>query len=417
MSDDQLRLAVVDDEAQIRELVRDVACEIGFHVEEVSDARSFDDVYCSTFEVIVLDLMMPGVDGIELMRSMAGHTRAQLVLMSGLGAKLIGSARQIAGTHGLKVSAILEKPFRASQLRAALLLASADAHAETRPSSVARRGAPKVSEAEFSQALAQSQLVVHLQPKWSLSGAGWNGVEALARWNHPEHGLLYPDAFIGLAEQPQWAEPFTQAILRIAIAETMLLQERTGFSGTLSVNLPPTAMSDPQLTDRVIAVLDEAGFDRARLMLEITETSIPADEGSALDILTRLRMRGIRLSIDDFGTGYSSLERLRSGAFDELKIDLNFVRDAMRELSARSIVENSISLGHSLGMSVVAEGVEDMRTMDWLRSLGCDAVQGYFVSRPKPLEDLCAWARSDHLSVIAAHASNAIGDVPAAQPQ
>jgi EAL domain-containing protein (putative c-di-GMP-specific phosphodiesterase class I) len=136
-------------------------------------------------------------------------------------------------------------------------------------------------------------------------------------------------------------------------------------------------------------------------MVEITETSVPKDISTGMDIEMRLRVHGFQLSIDDFGTGFSSLERLRSSPFDELKIDLVFVRDALRDPSAKSIVENSIQLGHSLEMKVVAEGVENAETLALLSELGCDIAQGYYISKPISMEDLCKWSSTRPLHRVA----------------
>jgi hypothetical protein len=165
-----------------------------------------------------------------------------------------------------------------------------------------------------------------------------------------------------------------------------------GFEGSLSVNVPPSALSDVNVPERLLAILAESGFDQSRLVVEITETSIPSLAALSLDIQTRLRMRGIRLSIDDFGTGHSSMERLHDAPFDELKIDMMFVRGAEDDPALKLIAESAVTLGHSLGMVVAAEGVESADALSWLTRIGCDYAQGYYISPPVDLKALGQWA-------------------------
>jgi EAL domain-containing protein (putative c-di-GMP-specific phosphodiesterase class I) len=163
------------------------------------------------------------------------------------------------------------------------------------------------------------------------------------------------------------------------------------YQGTMSINLPPAAMTDLRIPEMVTTMAVKAACDAERLQFEITETSLPPDPAKAIDILARMRLKGFVLSIDDFGTGHSSLEQLRKLPFSELKIDLSFVRGAETDIAARVIVENSIELGRQLNLAVLAEGVENEVIWRWLRDVGCELAQGFFVAKPMPLEHLLSW--------------------------
>ena len=203
------------------------------------------------------------------------------------------------------------------------------------------------------------------------------------------------------------ALPFTYAVIADALAALNRISRETGFTGGLAVNVPPTALTTADFPDHVLGLLSAAGIGNSRLTIEITETSIPADPTLSLDIQTRLRMRGIRLSIDDFGTGHSSLERLHVTPFDEMKIDMVLVRGADRDMSLRKIAESAIALGRNLSMTVVAEGVENAATLDWLARIGCDLAQGFHVAPPLRLEDLGGWAASRAATALPAPADGA----------
>ena len=384
-----LRLLVLDDEQVIRDLVTEVAQDTGFAVLAAPDTDALGASQFDDFDVVVLDLVMPRVDGIEVLRmlSKAGSS-AKLVLMSGMDRRTLDTARRIAVEQGLHVAAVMSKPFRAAELREVLVHKVMEFPRPPTPSG----GPADLTMDELWRAVNGQELVLHFQPKICLRTMGWCGMEALVRWQHPRHGLLYPDAFIAMAEHPDIALAFTYAVLRQAVASTRTICETTGFAGSVSVNLPPTALQELTFPEHAVEVIDAAGLSHARVIFEVTETSIPRDLAVSLDILTRLHMRKIGLSIDDFGTGHSSLERLQDSPFEELKIDMVFVRNMLSNTSSRLIVEGAIRLGRSLGMVVVAEGVEDAETMQLLGQLDCDMVQGYCVSKPLPVDRLCAWA-------------------------
>jgi diguanylate cyclase (GGDEF)-like protein len=227
-------------------------------------------------------------------------------------------------------------------------------------------------------ALDENQFELEYQPILHLRTGTIAGVEALVRWNHPRHGRVQPADFIDLAEQTGLINPLTSIVLNTAIRE---------WSGedapppTVAVNLTPRTLLDPDLPQRIADMLAAAGAAPASLTLEITEHMLMSDPARSLESLKRLHAMGVRLTIDDFGTGYSSLSYLRRLPIDELKIDRSFVT-GLASGQDEVIVRSTIDLAHNMGLSVVAEGVESEAVQAWLMSMGCDAVQGSFISAP-----------------------------------
>ncbi len=245
---------------------------------------------------------------------------------------------------------------------------------------------------ELRHAIDRDQLLLHYQPEIDFTTRRVRGVEALARWQHPEHGFIPPDQFIPSAEQTGLIKPLTRWVLDMALRQCEAWR-RAGIRLDMAVNLSARNLHDPQLPDQVTELLKTYGVAPAVLKLEITESAIMADAGRAMDILTRLRDIGVRLSIDDFGTGYSSLGYLDRLPVDEIKIDRSFTMDLLGNGNGAMIVPCTIDLGHRLGLHVVAEGVEDQEVWNRLAALGCDAAQGYHLSRPLPAEALTHWLR------------------------
>ena len=216
-----------------------------------------------------------------------------------------------------------------------------------------------------------------------------SSLESLVRWDRPGHGLVPPDEFIPLAEQTGLIESLTDYVLHAALKQIAQWREN-GSSVAVAVNLAPQLLSDLDLPDRLSDLLAEYGVDGSALIVEVTESAAMTDAARTMDILTRLRLKGIELSMDDFGTGYSSLVELYRMPFSEMKIDKSFVIDVNRDKEAEVIVRSIVDLGHNLGLKVCAEGVETEEAMSFLRSIKCDLAQGYFLSKPLPPSDMMA---------------------------
>jgi diguanylate cyclase (GGDEF)-like protein/PAS domain S-box-containing protein len=243
---------------------------------------------------------------------------------------------------------------------------------------------------ELRQALEEGQLVLYYQPTIDCSTNQVKGVEALVRWLHPRRGLIPPDQFIPLAEQSGIINALTHFVLQAAIRQCRLWLD-AGLQLTMSVNLSMRNLHEPHLPEALAEILAEEGVAADQLILEITESTIMADPNRALAVLQRLRALGVHMAIDDFGTGYSSMAYLKGLAVDALKIDKSFVQNLASDASDRAIVRSAVELGHNLGLQVVAEGVEDTDSYDQLVRLGCDLVQGYYMGRPMPIDDLERW--------------------------
>jgi diguanylate cyclase (GGDEF)-like protein len=243
---------------------------------------------------------------------------------------------------------------------------------------------------ELRNALSRDQFVLRYQPQVDLGSGEVHSVEALVRWDHPARGLLSPDTFLSLVEASGLMRAMTDRVLEIALDQAVEWQAR-GRHLTIAVNLSASSLVDSELPSQVFAMLAARGVPPAALELEITEEFLMADHDRARSILTRLRDGGIQISVDDFGTGYSSLSRLREMPIDELKLDRSFVMPMADDARAGALVASAIGLAHSLGLRMVAEGVETQVAYNELRRLGCDQGQGFFMSRPVPAAELEHW--------------------------
>ena len=247
---------------------------------------------------------------------------------------------------------------------------------------------------ELRRGLDEAQFFVEYQPMLHLRSNVVVGVEALVRWNHPKQGRLLPGDFIDLAEQTGLINPLTTIVIETAIREWTPRQKTPPL--TVAVNLSPRTLQDPRLPQRIASML--AGYDAAStsLAFEITENILMTDPARSLDCLKRLHDMGVRLVIDDFGTGYSSLSYLRRLPVDELKIDRSFVANLMSGQD-EVIVRSAIDLGHNLGLTVVAEGVESADVQMQLLTMGCDVAQGTFISPPRRADEMAAWMGDQNL--------------------
>jgi diguanylate cyclase (GGDEF)-like protein len=243
---------------------------------------------------------------------------------------------------------------------------------------------------DLRTAVDQGQFLLHYQPKVDTRTGTVVGVEALVRWEHPAQGLLYPDTFLPLAEQTGLMRSLTSTVLRAALAQALTWRQG-GLDLSIAVNLSVANLIDTHLPAEVGDLLAGFGLPASALELEITEGTLMVDPERSGKVLDDLRALGVRIAVDDYGTGYSSLAYLQRLPVDELKLDKSFVLPMLEDQRGMAIVRTTIDLAHSLGLRLVAEGVETEAHLRELARLGCDLAQGYHISRPLPAEDLTPW--------------------------
>ena len=366
------RLLIIDDDIGVRDFIADLAEESGYETEQTCNADEFIQA-CDSFNPthIFIDLVMPETDGIQLLRLLAERgSKAKICVMSGMDKKVLQTSQKLGEQLGLHMFASISNPASVESLEALFLRAK---HVRT-----------VHTEKELRQALDEQQLVLHYQPKLSHTSekiSKVTGVEALIRWQHPQLGLIYPDAFIGLAEQSGLITRITETVVRLAVSQASEWHNQ-GLMLTVAINISPRNLIDLDMPDKFAAILEEAGVEPAYFILEITETAAMAHVNDSADILTRFRLKNFSLSLDDFGTGYSSLKQLYQLPFSELKLDRSFVSEVDNSEEARIIVKSLIELAKNLGLKTCAEGVENQAILAFCQQLGCDNVQGYYISKP-----------------------------------
>lgn len=291
-------------------------------------------------------------------------------------------------THGSTASQLLVRAEvamrdgRRSDQRFAVHVASRIHDAET--------GRPLIDDLRQALTEGDRQLYVTFQPKINLKTQHIDGVEALVRWRHPQRGMVFPDQFIPLAEEAGLIDRLTTHVLNHSLAQQTAWRAEN-IDLAVAVNLSAKTLQDPRFPGQVHDLLTKWAADPSRLILEITESAIILDVERATATLNQLDQLGIGISIDDFGTGYTCLSYIRRLPVQEIKVDRSFVMGMTRSPDDWVIVSSLVDLGHNLGMTVVAEGVEDERTLTMLTDMGCDFGQGYHMSRPVPADELASW--------------------------
>ena len=384
-----LRLLVVDDDQFVGETIRHMARRDGHDVRFTCDPQRFLELVAEwNPDVVAIDLVMPEMDGVQVLNELAARDfEACIVLTSGVGSRVLDAARRSADEHGLNVVGVLPKPFRQRDLR--VILEDCTQGACTSGIGETAREAPGVTHAMLADALEAGQIVPYFQPKFYCGDRRLAGFETLARWPHPELGMISPATFIPLAEQTDQIVAVTERIVDRALAWFAGIEHGTKPHGDplhLSLNLSARMLEREDLLERIDDNCRRYGVEPDSLIFELTETAAMRDPTASLNLLTRLRVAGYHLSIDDFGTGYSSMVQLVP--FSELKIDQSFMMSARESPESRSVVESVVGLAKSLELSVTAEGVADEWTWEFICSLGCNFAQGFHLGRPEDGETI-----------------------------
>jgi EAL domain-containing protein (putative c-di-GMP-specific phosphodiesterase class I)/AmiR/NasT family two-component response regulator len=390
MADDPglaLPVLLVDDDEFVRGVVTRQLRQFGITVVGAADGNEGLRLLRERgpFGTIICDLQMPGMDGIQFLRHLAtSQPGSRVVLMSAEEPKVLKLTEELVRVHGLDLLGALPKPVSLERLRQLLTEAGLD-----RP--VARKPAVAVTAAELRRAIEREEIQAVVQPKVNTGDGALAGAEALARWLVPGREPVYPDQFIPLAEQSGLIDSLTDLMLRQALRSCGEWR-RLGVNTRIAINVAPVTLHQLDLPETITELARGHGVAPEQVIVEVTESALLADEALSLDVLTRLRLRGIALSIDDFGTGFSSLKQLKRLPFSELKIDRSFVATMLEDQDSRRIVESNIKLAHDLGVSAAtAEGVETEAQLQALRELGCAHAQGYYIARPMTRTELPVW--------------------------
>jgi len=242
-------------------------------------------------------------------------------------------------------------------------------------------------ESELYRAVERKELILHYQPKVDLKTGQIAGMEALVRWQHPHMGLVPPDEFIPAAEQTGMMEVISDWVMRKVFRQVRLWQEAGYANVNVAINLSPVEFSKPERGERIVALMSALGVSTSAIELEITEQCVMQNMDTAVDMLEKLSNAGLSITLDDFGTGYSSLSYLKRFPVRKVKIDRSFIKDFLHKQNDAAIVSAIIAMSHSLGIRVVAEGVETEEQLRFLQDLQCDEIQGYLVGKPVPREE------------------------------
>lgn len=389
--EDLVLLVVEDHDFQRRTVARMLRSLGALEVLEAGDGKQALALLRAVahIDLVVCDLDMPEMDGMEFIRHLGqAELTVSLIISSAKERALLDSVEKMARAYGVRLLGVIDKPVTLAGLKE--LIAR---YESPKPKVVhASVNAPDFSLEHILQGLQKKQFEPFFQPKVDMASGRLVGAEALARWRHPEHGLVAPYAFIPLLEQSKNIDELTFVMLAAAAVACRTWRERS-MELTVSVNLSLASLTDTMLADRITHVVRTARLDPRHMMLEITESAAMTEVAYALENLTRLRMRGFGLSIDDYGTGYSSMQQLTRIPFTELKIDQSFVTDCVANKATRAIIESSVGMARNMGIKSVGEGVESQADWDALKATGCNVAQGYFIAKPmdgSSFLDFCA---------------------------
>jgi EAL domain-containing protein (putative c-di-GMP-specific phosphodiesterase class I) len=390
----ELKFLVVEDHEFQRGMLLKMLARLGAtQVSTAADGHAALEIVMSpgaSIDIIISDLDMPGMDGLEFMRHV-GEARipVAIILASALESVLLDSVETMTRAYGVKILGVIQKPITPEKLVALIKLRLP---AQLNPN-LTQTDALSFTIEEIVQGISNDEFEPFFQPKVELTTGRIKGAEALARWRHPQNGIVAPYAFVGLLEDHNQIDKLMWLILSKSVDFCREWRASSGLDVSVSVNVSGKSLADVNFADRVIELVKCRNLDCRNIILEVTESAATTDIGHSLENLSRLRMKGFGLSIDDYGTGYSSLQQLARIAFTEIKLDQSFIRSAATQQAARIILESSIDMAKKLGIVTVAEGIETEKDWDFLRELGCDLAQGYLIAKPIESREFLTWAR------------------------
>ena len=364
-------LVLADVAGPSRTAVAHAAGEAGFTVATADNAAmALALLDRNVVDLLVVDVAHTAFDGITLLGEVARRRdRVRVVITGQAEGRLLDAAERFARRSGIDVVGMLRKPVAAQDLAALLGLVGPSTR--------------NVRYADLERAIRQGEIEAHFQPKFLHTPGGLRlmGAEALARWRHPRLGLLAPAMFFDDLEAGGLESALTERMLEDVATHAARWRDR-GHALQFAVNFTPDVVGDPSWPERIDRCLEAHNLPSSALALEITEGGMMHHALRSIEVLTRLRVRGIDLMLDDFGTGYSSLMRLHVLPFNEVKIDRAFIAEMLERDSARTIVAATIDLAHKLGLTACAEGVESQEAVETLCAMGCDYLQGYHLGPP-----------------------------------
>ena len=386
-----LCVLMVDDESFHFEFVGNILHNFGIHdIHHARDGVEGLALYRSLEkrpDVLICDLNMPRMDGVEFLRHIAGlQYRGGVILLSGAQGAVLKTVAELMREHGLDLLGVFEKPASPDALSSAL---SKVGRLKRNPVGISSPIEALTVE-ELREGLSDDRIEVYFQPKIDIGTGVVVGAECLARWRHPVHGIIGPSTFIPVAEEHGLIDEVTLAILRKSVFQLGQWQKE-GHCLALSVNVSMDNLRHLKLPETFGQILSDAGVSPGDVVLELTESRLMDDQATSLDVIARLRLKGFGLSIDDFGTGFSTLDSLKRLPFTELKVDRAFVHGVANDPLAHVILSSSVHLARTFQLKVVAEGVETREDWDVVAKAGCDTVQGYFVARPMPAGEFIFW--------------------------
>lgn len=405
-ADSRLTVCIVDDEKFMATFVADLVQTLDctpFTANNFQEFKAHSGV--RSFDVIVLDLTMPDKDGVEYLRHLyVSGFKGAVILMSGYDIRTLETVERLGKSLRLHIAGSLTKPINRQRFAAVLK----DIKPVGYETATRHKEHHAVTKEDLARAIANRELFVVYQPIVQLQESpesehmkqypsttlrlgglnlNVNSLEALVRWQHPEYGTVSPASFIPLAEEIGLIGKVTECVVDMVMDQVSNWQQ-VGFYPRVSINYSPKLINDLTIPDYVALLAERAGISHDRLTLEITENAVMSDVNTGMDILSRLRLKGVHLAIDDFGTGFSSLLQLYHLPFSELKIDMSLASEIVTKKTAAIIVEAIVKLSHELGLKVCAEGIETEDVAARLQEMGCDTVQGYLYSRPLPGDDI-----------------------------
>lgn len=384
-----LKILVVEDQTFQRNLLVGILNFLGVTaVESAGDGLSALAALERSnggFDVAVCDLRMDGMDGIEFIRRAASLRVGSFIVTSAIESSLLVSAETVLRSFNMQLLGVLAKPVDIERLRG--MLVDCKTNEPIQRASVENELEQVHTVAEIREALDKCQFVPYFQPKFCLDTGIPNGTEMLARWDHPSLGILAPAAFIPTMESARLIDALSDSLFSKAMI-CARAWEQIGCDIGMAVNLSPLTLQNTDMPNQLGELVRFHNISPSRITIEVTETALSDDVTAVMESLTRLRMQGFAISVDDFGTGYSSLLQLSKMPFTEIKIDRNFVSGAIENKKTTLIAESIIGLAKKLDLHTVAEGIETGTQLDFVKKLGCQTGQGYFLAKPMNQYDL-----------------------------